>query len=68
MQSWLRPPHAVACSLDQREVGEGLGEVSQVLAGCRVDLLGVEVQRAGEGQLLLAEGVRAVRLADYGQR
>jgi hypothetical protein len=47
--------------LDECQVGESLGEVTQVLAGCRVDLFCLEVQQAGERQQPLAEGVRAVR-------
>src|SRR5580704_353052 len=33
---------------DEGEVGEGLGKVPEVLTGRRVDLLGVELQRACE--------------------
>ena len=41
--------------VDQREVGERLREVAQVPAAVRVDLLGVEPERAGERQELLAQ-------------
>ena len=41
--------------VDQRQVGERLREVPEVTAGARFDLLGVEVQRAGEGQQSLAQ-------------
>lgn len=34
--------------VDQREVGERLWEVAQVTPGSRLDLLCVQVQRAGE--------------------
>ena len=41
--------------LDQGQMGEGLGEVAQVLTGGGVDLLGVELEGSGEGQQLLAQ-------------
>ena len=41
--------------LDEGQVGEGLRVVPEVLAAGGVDLLGVEVERAGEGQQLLAQ-------------
>ena len=50
--------------IDQREVGERLREVAEVLAGGRVDLLGVEVQRTGERQQLLEQRAGAFDLAD----
>jgi len=40
--------------LDQGEVGERLGEVPEMLTGRCVDFFGVQVQRAGVGQELLA--------------
>ena len=40
---------------------------SQVLAGRGVDFLGIQ-QRPGEGQKLLAQGVRPLGFADHGQR
>ena len=52
-------------------MGEGLGEVAQVLARGGVDLFGVELQRPGEGEQLLAECPGALYLADFenpGQR
>src|SRR5690242_21623843 len=50
--------------VDQGQVGEGLGEVAQVPAGPGVDLLGVEQQRAGVGQHLLAQVAGPALLAD----
>jgi len=54
--------------LDEREVREGLREVSQVPTGVGIDLLGVEQQRAGEAQQLLAQCPGAGDLPDLGQR
>ena len=45
-------------SVDQRQVGEGLREVPQLLAGVRVGLLAVELKCAGERQQL-AQSFRA---------
>src|SRR6516162_1897026 len=42
--------------LDERQVGERLREVPQVLARGGVDFLGVKLERPGEGQQLLAQG------------
>ena len=50
--------------LDQREVGEGLGEVAQVPAGARVELLGVQTERRGDAQELFHQVARALLLAD----
>ncbi len=47
---------------------EGLREVPEVTPGMRVDLLGVQEQRGGVGQELLAQGPGAVQLPDLGQR
>src|SRR5580700_10953690 len=58
------PAHGV----DERQVGEGLGEVAQVLTGLGIDLLRVELQRSGEGEQLLAQGAGAFLLADHAQR
>ena len=54
--------------VDQRQVREGLREVAQVPAVARIDLLRIEPQRAGVGQELLQQVVRAVGLADLRQR
>src|SRR5947208_2115354 len=35
--------------VDQREVGEGLGKVPQVTPTARIDLLGIQAERAGVG-------------------
>ena len=61
-------PDDVHDRVDQRKVGEGLREVAQVAAGARVDLLGVETERAGVGEQLLAEVTAALDLADLDQR
>jgi hypothetical protein len=49
--------------VDQGEVGEGLGEVAEVPAGARLELLRVEVEPAGEVEQPLAERPRPRRLA-----
>ena len=49
----LRLDH-VDDGVDERQVGERLREVAEVAAAAGVDLLGVEAERAGEGQQLLA--------------
>jgi hypothetical protein len=54
--------------VDERQMGEGLREVSQVAAGPGVDLLGIQQQRAGVRQQLLAQPPRAADLADLRQR
>ena len=54
--------------IDQRKVGEGLREVPQVTAGMRVDLLGIQEQRTGLGEQLLAQRPGAGHLPDLGQR
>jgi hypothetical protein len=54
--------------VDQGEVGEGLGEVAQMLAAVRVDLLAVELERPGERQQLGAQLVGEPMLADLAQR
>src|SRR5512133_855066 len=41
--------------VDQRQVGEGLREVAKLLAGVRVDLLAVEIERACKGKQLGTE-------------
>src|SRR5207253_912245 len=64
---FLRAEH-VYDRVDQRQMGERLREVAQVPAGVRVDLLGVEVQRAGEGQQPLAEPPGPRQLADLDER
>src|SRR5713226_553189 len=50
----LGPDH-VHHRVDERQVREGLREVAQVPAAARVDLLGVELQRARVRQQLLAQ-------------
>ena len=54
--------------VDQRQVGERLREVAQVPSGARLDLLGVQMQRAGERQQPLAQVLGPVDLADLDQR
>lgn len=46
----LLGPDDVHHGVDQRQVGERLGGVTQVAAGRGVNLLGVKLKRAGEGQ------------------
>ena len=41
--------------------------IAEVLACRGVDLIGIELQRPGERQQLLAQGVRALGFADHGQ-
>ena len=64
--AWTSPGSGiVACRLlgadhvhdrvDQRQVGERLREVAQVPPAARVDLLGVELERAGVGEQPLAQ-------------
>lgn len=55
-------------SVDERQVRERLREVPQLPPGSRVDLRGVQQQRAGERQQLLAQRPRAGYLADLGER
>lgn len=61
-------PDQVHDGVDERQMREGLREVPEVTAGMRVDLLGVQEQRGGVGQELLAQGPGAVQLPDFGQR
>ena len=63
----LQPDH-VQHRVDQGQVGEGLREVAQVLAGVGVDLLAVQVERSGEGQQLGAQLAGPVVLTDLAQR
>jgi hypothetical protein len=53
--------------VDEREVREGLREVAEVLPAVRVDLLAIELQRAGERQQLGTQLARLVDLADLTQ-
>src|SRR5208282_2276626 len=53
---------------DQGQVGECLREIAEVLACGDVDLLRVELQRSGEREQLLAQGVCTFGFADHGQR
>src|SRR5919106_5607904 len=50
--------------VDQRQMREGLGEVAEVQAAGGIELLGVQLQRAGVGQQLRAQCSRAVDLSD----
>ena len=49
-------------------MSERLREVSEVAAGPRIDLLGVEAERAGVAEEALAELAAALDLADLAQR
>jgi len=53
--------------VDQREVRERLREVPEVTAGVRFDLLGIQQERAREGQQLLAQGAGTGELPDVGE-
>ena len=61
-------PDHVHDGIDQRQVRKRLGEVAQVAAGDRVDLLGVEPERAGVAEQPLAQPPRTVELTDLTQR
>src|SRR3954447_15966852 len=50
--------------VDEREMGEGLREVAEVTAGQRVDLLAVQLERAGVREQPLAESPRPAELPD----
>src|SRR5436189_6160999 len=50
--------------VDEGQVGEGLGEVTQVASGACVDLLGVEVKARREPEHLLAERASAIVVTD----
>src|SRR5215208_2275032 len=52
----------------QGQMGERLREVSDLPPALRVDLLRVQLKRAGEGQQLLAERARPLRRADLAER
>src|SRR5215469_6656998 len=52
--------------VDERQMGEGLREVPEVPSGMRVDLLGVQQQRACVGEQLLAQCPGAGYLPDLG--
>jgi hypothetical protein len=54
--------------VDLGQVRERLREVPEVAPGVRVDLLGVQQQRAGQRQQLLAQRAGACHLADLGER
>ena len=66
-QALIRPDD-VHHGVDEREVGERLREVAQVASAVRLDLLGVEQQRAGVREQLLAQRPGPVQLADLGER
>ena len=55
-------------AVDQRDVGEGLREVAEELAGRRVDLLGVEPDVIGVAQHPAEDPLGPLALADHGQR
>src|SRR5262249_1851527 len=67
IQAALGTDHVHDC-IDQREVSEGLRKVAEVTAASVVDLLGVELQRAGVREQLLTELTRSRYLADLHQR
>ena len=67
VEALLRVDH-VQDGVDQRQVRERLREVAEVPAAARVDLLGVEAERARVREQLLAEVVRARELADLDER
>src|SRR6266852_7109692 len=52
---------------DQRQMGKGLGKVSQVLAA-RAELLGIQTKVVGVAQHLLEDEARLVHVAGAGQR
>src|SRR4051794_23940710 len=54
--------------LEQREVGERLGEVAQVPAGGRIELLGVEAERRGDAEQPLHQVACALELPDLRKR
>ena len=58
----------VGDGVDQRQVGERLREVAEVAAAGGVELLGVEVERAGGLEQPLAELAGALALADLRER
>ena len=55
-------------ALIERQVGERLREVAEVAAAAGVELLGVEAERAGEREQLLAQRPGPAVLADLDQR
>src|SRR6476620_10973641 len=59
-------PVEVDRGADQREVGEGLGEVALLLAGA-ADLLGVEAHVVGVGEHLLEGQPRLVQASRTGE-
>jgi hypothetical protein len=54
------------CRVDESQVGEGLREVPDLLAG-ESDVLGVHAQVVGAGQHFLERHARLVELARVGQ-
>ena len=66
--SCLVGPDHVHDRVDQRQVRERLREVPEVAAARRLDLLGVEAERAGERQQPLAQLAGAAAVADLRQR
>src|SRR5579875_258891 len=66
----LRAPLAldhVLDSVDQGEVGEGLGEVAKHPPGGGIELLGVKAKRGGVGEQPLKERLGGLLLADLGK-
>src|SRR5437763_1009763 len=61
-------PDDVHDRVDERQVREGLREVAEMAARPGVDLLGVQVQRRGVAQQLLAQVPRSLGLTDLAQR
>src|SRR5947207_2761939 len=55
-------PYHVQHGVDEREVRERVREVAQVAAADRVEVLGVEPERARVRQQPLAQRARAIRL------
>src|SRR5215211_5171302 len=58
----------VQYGVDQCQMGEGLREVSKLLAGVRVDLLAVQIQFTCEGQQLGTELASSLVLTDLAER
>src|SRR5438874_9516768 len=53
--------------VDQREVGECLREIAEMAPTSGVDLLGIELERTGVGEQLLAEVACPIYLSDLGE-
>src|SRR5579885_872576 len=59
-------PVQVGAGCDQRQVGKGLGKVTESLAG-RTDLLGVEADMVAIREQFLQQQTRLIELADHSQ-